>query len=218
MIELVHQNPDWIAVEKPSGISVHNAEDPENLISKLAKQLSVPTLFPVHRLDKETSGIQILALNPKTAAALATEFQQRAVVKVYQGIVRGILAGETLWNQSLSDKAEGRKNPAGAAKDRVSCETRVRVLRSTDYFSLCEFNLITGRQHQIRKHCGLHNHSLVGDLRYGDPKYNHKMAALYGFERMFLHCLRIELAGVTLNSPLPHEFGRILEPGVRKEP
>jgi RluA family pseudouridine synthase len=206
-LPILFQNHDFLAVEKPAGISVHNNEDPQNLILLLQRQLALKELFPVHRLDKETSGVQLLALNSAGARRWADEFQTKNVQKIYSGVLRGeIKQKQGVWNQSLSDKSEGRKNPAGLAKDRIPCETRFTLKEGNKYFSFCEFQLITGRQHQIRKHAALFNHALVGDPRYGDQNYNKKMAGIYKTDRMFLHCQRITIDGHVFESPVTAEF------------
>ncbi len=211
-LKILFQNADFVALDKPAGLSVHNVEDPQNLLDLAQTQLKVAKVYPVHRLDKETSGVQLLALNEAAARGLAEEFQQKnSVQKIYYGVLRGSLKTQVgVWAQALSDKGEGRRSPAGVAKDRVPCETRFRVIRQSKYFTLCEFNLITGRQHQIRKHCALAEHALVGDPRYGDPKYNQRMSELYHEPRMFLHCSRVEIRGQVLASPLPECFERML--------
>lgn len=204
-IPILFKSSEFIAVNKPTGISVHNNEDRENLLKQLADDY--PQLYPVHRLDKETSGVQILALNEKSAAHLALQFQSREVEKKYVGVLRGLLKEKSgIWNKSLSDKAEGRNNPQGQAKDRIACETKFKIIQQSKYFTLCEFDLITGRQHQIRKHAALTNHPLVGDPRYGDPKYNKKIAEVYNSGRMFLHCQSVTILGQKIESELPTEF------------
>jgi tRNA pseudouridine65 synthase len=209
-IKILFQEKNFLAVDKEAGISVHNNEDPHNLLLQLEKQLGVNKFFPVHRLDKETSGIQVLALNSEVARKLADEFQQRSVEKIYVGVLRGQLkVREGAWALSLSDKGEGRKNPAGLSKDRIPCETRFKVMKDTKFFSMCEFNLITGRQHQIRKHSAMDNHALVGDPRYGDPKYNTKIASIYKTDRMYLHCSRIQILGQTIECPAPLDFEKL---------
>ena len=205
-IEILFQNSDWVAVNKPAGLSVHNVEDPENLIQVLARQIAVPKLFPVHRLDKETSGVQLLALNEKAAAHLMQQFQQRSVLKFYQGITAGRLDQSGAWHEPLTDKAEGAKNPAGLAKDRLPCETTFRLLKQSEYFSWAEFQIHTGRQHQIRKHCALHGRALIGDPRYGNPKYNQKISDLYQFRRMALHSWRLIIDGQEVSCDAPSEF------------
>lgn len=203
---ILRETPDWLAIDKPPGVSVHN--DTQSVIELLHPKYG--EVLPVHRLDKETSGVQILALNAKAAKALAEEFQSRSVRKLYTGLTRGLLSESSgVWLTPLTDKAEGRVNPAGLAKDRVPCETRFRTLESSHYFALCEFELVTGRQHQIRKHCALAGHALVGDLRYGDKRHAEKIAALYGTSRMFLHCRELSVQGNVVVAPLPEDFLRL---------
>jgi len=210
-IQVLFQNDDFLAVNKPPGISVHNNEDPENLLVLLEKQLEIKKLYPVHRLDKETSGIQLLSTNSESAAKVAEEFQKKSVKKIYCGVLRGQLKSKSgIWTKSLTDKAEGRRSPEGLAKSRVPCETRFHVLQEIQYFTLCEFELITGRQHQIRKHTALTNHPIVGDPRYGEPKYNEKIIQMYKFDRMFLHCSRIEILGHIIQCNMPDCFTEIM--------
>jgi tRNA pseudouridine65 synthase len=205
-IPVLHQEADWLAVNKPAGLSVHNTEDSENLLTLLSRQLKTSSLHPVHRLDKETSGIQVLALSHQAAARLAAQFQDRIVSKYYQGVVAGKLPESGVWNDPLSDKGEGQKNPAGLAQDRKPCETTFKVLRRSDYFSWAEFQIHTGRQHQIRKHCALHGRALIGDPRYGNPKYNQKISELYQFRRMALHSSRLILSDVEISCDAPSDF------------
>lgn len=212
-MKIIFQNSDFIAVDKPAGVSVHNTEDPENLLTILQKDFK--KIFPVHRLDKETSGVQVLALNEKAAQRLSLEFQNRLVKKIYFGVVRGVLKiSEGIWQQSLTDKAEGRKNPQGKSQDRVSAETRFQCQETSKYFSLVKFDLLTGRQHQIRKHCALAKHALVGDGRYGDPSYNQKIVSIYKTDRMFLHCQELHIGGQVLVSSPPSEFESLLKGSV----
>lgn len=206
-IPVLVENQNFVAVNKPAGLSVHNEDSQGNLLSLLEAQLKIPKLFPVHRLDKKTSGVQILALNELAAQKLSQKFQEREVLKFYRGILRGKLSMlEGIWKSPLTDKAEGRKNPQGIARDRIPCETRYRVIQASNYFSDCEFQLITGRQHQIRKHAAISGNPLVGDPRYGDPKYNQKMTEIYKTNRMFLHCYQIEILENKILAPLPVEF------------
>jgi RluA family pseudouridine synthase len=205
-INVIFEDGEILVVNKPHGISVHNAEDPSNLLLLLNKNKNYK-LHPVHRLDKETSGIQLLAKNPQTAALLANEFSSHHVKKIYLGVLRGKMKDtKGVWNQQLSDKAEGAKNPAGLSKDRIPCETHFSVLRTNDYFSLCQFDLKTGRQHQIRKHAALNRHHILGDSRYGDKKYNEKMFQIYKFQRMLLHCSSLSILKYHFESPVNLEF------------
>lgn len=206
------QNENYLIVDKPVGWSVHNQDQSPNLLEYfLNKGLHV---LPIHRLDKETSGVQIFALNEEWARKLSTSFQSRTVKKNYVAVLCGALKQDHgIWKDSLSDKAEGRKNPAGLSEDRIHCETEFQVLEKNKYFSLVQFNLITGRQHQIRKHSVLNGHALLGDERYGNPKYNEKMAQIYGVSRMFLHCENIQMQDLELTAQAerPLDFDQLMK-------
>jgi RluA family pseudouridine synthase len=211
-IQLLFFDKNILVVDKPAGLSVHNNEDPQNLLQILEKQLNINKILPVHRLDKETSGVQILALNSKTASDWAKEFEEKRTQKTYAGILKGTLPQNSgTWSRPLSDKAEGRKNPQGLAKNRVPCETQFQVLKNSRHFTLCELNLLTGRQHQIRKHAALSNHAIVGDPRYNDPKYNQKIAQIYSQKRMFLHCKSVQILSQSFVSELPTDFSSLLD-------
>jgi tRNA pseudouridine65 synthase len=217
-LEILQQGTSWLVVNKPAGISVHN--DPNDVCQILKKQLkpgSFSDIHPVHRLDKETSGLLLIALNAKAAKDLAEQFQARTCQKTYFALLRGAIpVSETWqqWNQPISDKAEGRKNPQGLAKDRQEARTEYKVVEASAYFSLIEVNLLTGRQHQIRKHSAMAKHSIVGDGRYGDPKYNSRMAEMYKTDRMFLHAARLKISidgqEQVFEAPLPPEYKKLL--------
>ena len=195
---IVGEGVDWLVLNKPTGVSVHNdAQDVCHLLRAQLKKGSFEDIFPVHRLDKETSGLLLVALTATRSRELAVQFQERTCEKYYQAIVRGSLPETSnfgTWSFPISDKAEGRKNPQGLAKDRQEARTEFKVLKTSPYFSWLELHLLTGRQHQIRKHSAIARHAIVGDPRYGDPKYNERMAKIYQTSRMFLHASRLQIA------------------------
>ncbi|WP_374035313.1 RluA family pseudouridine synthase [Bdellovibrio bacteriovorus] len=213
-IPVIEKSKHWLVINKPSGVSVHN--DPPDVRTLLKKQLtpgSYQDIHPAHRLDKETSGLLLVGLDAETAANLSGQFQEHKVEKTYYALLRGempVSPDWQEWNTPISDKAEGRKNPQGLLKDRVEARTLYKVLEANKYFSMVEVRLITGRQHQIRKHTALIRHAIVGDTRYGDPKYNERMANIYQTKRMFLHAARmtVMINGYkhSFEAPLPPEF------------
>lgn len=217
-LTIIDQGNDWLVINKPEGLTVHN--DPNDVLHILRRQMDLPSnqeLHLIHRLDKETSGLLLLSLNSKSASSLAAQFQERQTEKIYRAVLRGALPqsdNQLEWTFPITDKAEGRKNPQGLSKDRVEAKTLFKVINNNSYFSLVEVQLLTGRQHQIRKHSALAKHAIVGDPRYGDPKYNEKMAKIYGTSRMFLHAQRLTIVidGVkkTFESETPPEFIKIL--------
>lgn len=195
------QNQNFKIVDKPAGLSVHNDEPgSQNFIQVLQQQLQVENIFPVNRLDKETSGLMVVAFNSEAARDLAELFQKKLVLKKYRAILRGELGSkgeldsqstnkqdQGTWNFPISDKAEGRVNPAGLSQNRKPSTTHFQVIQKTRHNTLVELTLETGLQHQIRKHAALAGHAIVGDSRYNDKKYNDMIRGRYGFDRMFLH-------------------------------
>ncbi len=207
-IQIIHQEKDWICVNKPSGLSVHNAEDDTNLKEVLLKQLNVEWIQPVHRLDKETSGLIIFALTKSSLTIWSDIFSKHSIEKKYLGITRGQLASDSgIWNLALTDKGEGRNNPAGIKKNQKECITHFNTVLKNKYFSLVEFKIETGRQHQIRKHCALAKHHLIGDNRYGDKKFNKRIQSLYEFIDTALHAFQLDFSyegkKITLNAKEP---------------
>jgi 23S rRNA-/tRNA-specific pseudouridylate synthase len=208
----------WWAVNKPAGMSVHN--DPKNdLLSVFQKQLGLTTaLHAVHRLDKETSVVILLAKDASTAHQLTQALQQPTAQKIYRALLRGApktASTSWVWNQPLTDKAEGRLNPQGKSQDRQACTTQVTKLRSTAYITEIQAELITGRQHQIRKHAALNQQAILGDTRYNDVKYNSMIQERYKVTRMMLHAELLRFPWnqqeLEIQAPVPTEFDQILQ-------
>ncbi len=218
-LPIVEKSKNWIVIDKPHGISVHNeTHDVRALLKNQLQKGTFDDIYPVHRLDKETSGLLVVATEAETAAALSDQFQDHSAEKTYVAVVRGQIETTeewTTWDFPISDKAEGRKNPQGLLKDRLESKSLVKVLESNKFFSLIEVKILTGRQHQIRKHAALARHAIVGDTRYGDPKYNDKMAEVYGTDRMFLHAFRLTLTvggrKKTFETSIPKEFRAMVQ-------
>ena len=197
----------WLAVDKPCGISVHN--DPGNdLVSLLsdkikadqllARNLGVDSSFgvhPVHRLDKETSGVILLAADNKMLSKLSDLFMKNQVKKTYITLVHGSFGQEKkkfqCWNFPLSKMAGGRNDPAGKGR-RVECKTRYKVLQQSNRYSLLEIDLLTGRKHQIRRHAKLAGHPITGDSRYGSKKSVNYLKDTLSYDRLGLHCKSLE--------------------------
>lgn len=192
IIEIIEEQDGWLAVGKPAGLSVHNAEDGYNLLSILEEQLGC-TLHAAHRLDQPTSGVMLLGKNPQS-----TQMLQEALTtatKEYTAIIRGVVKPEDgTWTWPLSNKGEGFRNPQGRKNDRVEARTTYRTIRSNQYFTMVCLTLDTGRQHQIRKHAAMAKHQVVGDTRYGDRRYNSMIAKRYQMDELCLCASRLDVA------------------------
>lgn len=219
----------WVAIDKPFDVSVHNAEsshlqydaislvnDLLNADSNLSKLCKVQAGFapsPVHRLDVGTSGVLLMALSKARAADLAQAFSNKETQKTYLAALKGKLASDTLdWTYALTDKAEGRTNPAGRG-EKKPCQTRVKKIKESLYFSLAQIVISTGRTHQIRRHAALAKHPVIGDTRYGSVEYAKKITQIYGVNRLALHAkelvIKIDNKQICIQSPEPEFVAKL---------
>ncbi len=203
-IPILSTGNGWMAVDKPAGLSVHN--DPGADLCALVEKgfRSNPVLaeavggepesgiHPVHRLDRQTSGVILLACDPEIFRRLSEQFEKRTVIKRYIAILHGRLPdpdtedGWGLWDFPLSESAGGRNDPQGRGK-RFKCRTRFRVTEHTPHYTLVECELLTGRKHQIRRHARLAGHAVTGDDRYGTVRSIRYLQERCGFFRLGLH-------------------------------
>lgn len=231
-IAVIGSGPRWIVVEKPCGISIHN--DPGSDLCSLvlaalqSGRLTGPgpdsrTLHAAHRLDKETSGIVLLAGDSETLAFFGRQFTEKSVGKQYLAVVHGRVDVDaadrewTEWTWPLTEAAAGRNDPMGRG-NRLPCATRVRPLSHSPHYSLIECEPLTGRKHQIRRHAKLAGHPVVGDRRYGTTRSLDYLRRHHDFHRLGLHAhtLAIRLPEqdtiTTFRSNgLPQELRRLFE-------
>ncbi len=217
-IKIIEHGQGWICLEKPGGMSVHN--DPgRDLLSDLQKNLGpgiTEILQPVHRLDKETSGLLLVATDRGTLTGLSDLFAGGKVTKRYKALVHGHFdQDQGTWDTPLTKSAGGRTDPRGRGK-RVKALTRYRVLDHSIHYTLLDVELFTGRKHQIRRHAKLAGHPVVGDSRYGSPRALEFLKTEKQFESMGLHSYFLSFKDkgrtVTLELPdLPPEIERLFE-------
>ena len=188
MIKIIEESDSWLIINKPSGTSVHN--DKESVIEFFKEKGTTTT--PVHRIDKDTSGLLLLSKNTESVNALQTSLSKSS--KMYIAICRGkVNENEGTWLDQLSEKAEGFKNPRGKKSDLKDCITSWKKIYSNKYFSLILFKIETGRTHQIRRHCAIHKLEIIGDKRYGDSKYQKMIKNKYSFHKMALHSYKLDI-------------------------
>jgi len=208
MSELVlHEGDGWLAVNKPPGMVVHDG--PGSLVATL-EAAGYHGASPCHRLDAETSGVMLCSQRSDMKAGITASLAEPQTLKQYQGVVKGQLAGSGTWDQPISPKAEGRKNPRGVSATRVPAATDYTALGEHEHLTVASFVLRSGRTHQIRKHAACNKHTILGDTRYG-PASRHA-----GFDGMALHAarLRIVVDGTThrFEAPLPTTWDALLAP------
>ena len=172
--EVLHSDPLLMIIHKPAGLPIHaTARFHRNtLVAVLRERFNEDVPHPAHRLDRETSGLMVLARTAMADTALKESFRRREVDKSYLAIVHGRPPQEGLIDLPLGpDVDSGIRVKMGVAFAGSPARTRYGVLSSRGDFSLVEAQPETGRQHQIRAHLGALGHPIVGDKLYGeDPR------------------------------------------------
>lgn len=225
---IIFENDDVCVINKPSGISAHadGARHEETVADWLvahapsAHGVGEPLVLAtgsvverhgiVHRLDKETSGVMVLAKTQEAFLYLKTQFQDREVAKVYRAFVWGVIKDK----EGHIDKPIGRSRSDfrrrsaefGAKPPLRDAQTLFSVLARNDSFSYVEAKPLTGRMHQIRVHFKAHGNPIVCDKLYLP-----KRECALGFSRLALHAFSLSLSlpeGVTrtFEAPLPADF------------
>jgi tRNA pseudouridine65 synthase len=182
-VEPLYRDEHLVAVNKPSGLAVHRgwATDRVTALS-LARDTSGRHVYPVHRLDRGTSGVLVFAFDGATAALLQERFKERAVLKRYLALTRGITPESGRIDHPVPRSEDGERVPA------VTSYRRLGV--ALDRYSLIEAIPETGRLHQIRRHLKHLHHPLIGDTKYGDGRENRRWREL-GLTRLALHAAEL---------------------------
>jgi tRNA pseudouridine65 synthase len=201
--EILFLDEDMVAVNKPTGIKVHRARgdhgEPGYVLQRLRDQIG-RRLYPVHRLDRPTSGVLVFGLRPDVTRILAGYFTGRVVEKTYLAVVRGYVEEQGCIDRPLNRvDAAGRKCPeqvpALTRFHRLAmAELPVAVSRHpTSRYSLVEVRPETGRMHQIRRHFRHISHPVIGDRRHGDNRHNRYFTETLGVGRMLLASVELRL-------------------------
>ncbi len=231
-LEIIHRDKQLLVIDKAAGMSVHPGAGRSSgtLVNALLHH------FPgiegvgtsgrpgiVHRLDKDTSGLILVALDPKTHRALSRLFLTREISKEYLALVWGCPTPEQgIIEASIGRSPSDRKKMSVLSAGGREATTRYRVIVRAGAFALLSCELLTGRTHQIRVHLAHRGHPIVGDPLYGgrrwknipDPAFR---ALLRAFPRQALHAHRLAFvhpahgAAVEYRSPLPDDIRELLD-------
>ena len=217
-----------MAIDKPAGVAVHGGSGVSfGVIEQLRRARPASTnLELVHRLDRETSGVLLVAKKRSALKNLQDQFRDRETGKTYLALVLG------LWpsNKKVIDSplfkytvetgvGEGERRVKVVDKDDpngMRSITLVRVARTVGPYTLLEVTIKTGRTHQIRVHLASQGHPIAGDDKYGDFEHN-KLLQKMGLKRMFLHAWQLKFQHpqshrpVSLQAPLPPELKNFVD-------
>lgn len=213
-------------MEKPPGLLVHPSKlakrEEETALKILRDQLG-QWVFPVHRLDRPTSGVLLFALSTEAASWLSQKFQNEEVSKTYYAVVRGWLPeGKQSFEQELRKVTRAKKYD-GDYQRAVTDYERIESFElpfsthadhQTSRYSLVRVRPRTGRWHQIRRHFAMASHPLIGDTIYGVGIHNRLFREKFQAHRLFLHCTEMSFidgsTSTTLTSEPPPEFRGLL--------
>jgi tRNA pseudouridine65 synthase len=203
ILNIIYQDEYIVAIDKPAGLLVHRSmlDKHETLFAlQLVRDQINQHVFPVHRLDRPTSGVLVFALSPEVARLLGEQFSSQKVLKRYLAIVRGHApeAGEIDYAlKEQLDKIADKK--VKQDKEAQPAFTRYRRLSEFEFpfpvsrypsarYSLLSLEPKTGRKHQLRRHLAHINHPIIGDTTHGDGKHNQFLKLNYGFSGLGLSC------------------------------
>jgi tRNA pseudouridine65 synthase len=206
-LEVVYRDAHLVAINKPAGLASHRGWASDELPAlQLVRDQIGQAVYPVHRLDRATSGLLVFALRPEIARDMQAVLAKSD--KCYLALCRGHNEALTQVDHPLA------KEPGG---ERRAAVTDFRWLGTFERYGLYEARPRTGRTHQIRRHLKHVSQPIVGDVRYGKGDHNRLFRERFGFHRLALHCHRIEFAHprggqpVELHAPLDRAFTRLLE-------
>jgi tRNA pseudouridine65 synthase len=191
--DILFEDDHFVAIIKPPGLLMHRtriSEDTVFLVQMLRDEIG-QRVYPVHRLDRATSGALILGKSAEAASRLGEQFMDKSVAKKYISIVRGWVPETGTIDYALDDPDSGKGRLQAITHFRrlgtSEIEAAIGLRYKTARFSLVEAQLETGRRHQIRKHFAHLNYPVIGDRRHGDVKQNTYFRNVFDLNRMFLH-------------------------------
>lgn len=220
-IDVVYEDKDIIVVNKPKGMVVHPANgNPDGTLVNAIMAICKDSLSGiggeirpgiVHRLDKDTSGLLIVAKNDMAHVNMSEQIKRHEVKKTYIALVRGVVKE----NEATIDMPIGRSNSdrkkMAVTKNGKNAVTHIKVLKRYDKYTLLEINIETGRTHQIRVHLAHIGYPVIGDYIYSNGKNE------FGIIGQCLHAKSLEFKhpitgkDMKLEAPLPEYFEKVLQ-------
>lgn len=229
-LRILYHDAHFVALNKPAGMLVHpSSEAPEasNYALQRVRDYVGQRVYPLHRLDRPTSGVLLFALDQTTASQMAPLFHRGGVRKQYLAVVRGYTASEGRIDHSLKRLSVRRRPKAcdGRLQDAVTTYRRLGKIElpfgvdryPTSRYSLVALKPKTGRRHQLRRHMKHIAHPIIGDTCYGKGVHNRFFADHFGCPSLLLSAVALSfehpLTGTTIGirAPLPSQFTGLIQ-------
>ena len=230
-LPLLHLDEQLVVVGKPSGLLVHRSaiatEASEFALQSVRDQLG-KHVYPVHRLDRATSGALLMALDVESARILSAQFQAGTVEKTYLAVVRGSPKAQFTVDHPLKEELDRKADrlaradkPAQDAVTDFNTLNQIEFAVQVDKFPTSRYALVearprTGRKHQIRRHLAHAGHPIAGDVEHGSGKHNRFFREMFGVHRLLLACTRLSFDHprtgdrLTVPAPLSPDFAALL--------
>ncbi|MCX8588581.1 MULTISPECIES: tRNA pseudouridine(65) synthase TruC [unclassified Gilliamella] len=217
MFEILYQDDALIAINKPSGWLVHRSwldKHETTVVMQTLRDQIGQHVFPIHRLDRPTSGVLLFALSSETARLMSQQFATKQIEKTYHAIVRGYVEGEAIIDYPLVEEldkiADKFSTPNKPAQDAITfyrgiskIEVPIKVGKfDTARFSFVELTPQTGRKHQLRRHMKHIFHPILGDSKHGDLHQNRAFTAYFGIKRLMLHASSLNIIHPLTQCPI----------------
>ena len=216
-IKILFEDEYLVAIHKPAGLLVHRtylARKEKYFAMQMTRDLVGCHVFPVHRLDRPTSGVLLFAKNSEVANLLCQQFQQKTTQKTYLALVRGHVNEAVVMDyplkEELDDIADKHADKDKAAQDAIShfwpllnAEIPFQSGRyPTSRYAFLKLQPLTGRKHQLRRHLAHFRHPILGDTTHGDGKQNKFIRDFLSTRRLWLIAKKLELIHPVTNEPL----------------
>ncbi len=219
-LNIVYQDQDVAVIDKPQGLTVHagSGTQGDTLVNALLYHLDnlsgingVIRPGIVHRIDKNTSGLLVIAKNDKAHLSLAKQLEDKTCHRIYLALLEGVVKDDNGTIRTFIDRSQKDRTKMAVSKTGREAITDFKVIKRYAQHTLCEFSLRTGRTHQIRVHAKHIGHPIVGDKEYGykNQKFNLEGQLLHAHKLEFIHPTTNKL--VSFVSDLPAYFQKILK-------
>ncbi|AJE02308.1 pseudouridine synthase [Geobacter pickeringii] len=206
-IAILHRDDHLVAVAKPAGLLVHRSpidRHETRFALQEVRDLLRRHVYPVHRLDKPTSGLLLFALTPEAARSLTDAFAAGAVAKRYLAVARGIVPDDGVIDHPLTEEPDRFDGTEGANRLPREAVTLYRRLAATELpvatgryptsrYSLVLLEPKTGRRHQLRRHLKHLRHPIIGDTTHGEGRHNRLFREQFACGRLLLHAAELTL-------------------------
>ncbi len=231
-LEILYQDEYLVAINKPTGLLVHKSMIDRHEIyfaMKMLRDQIGQWVYPIHRLDKPTSGVLLFALDSYTAKLMSEQFKEHTIQKTYIAVVRGYIDESGVIDYALSVKLDKiADKDVKAVTEPQDALTEFKRLETVEVdfavgryeksrYSLVELKPKTGRKHQLRRHMKHLSHHMLGDTKYGRGEHNKMIRKEFDCHRLLLHAISLEVThpytqkSLILNAKLDETFLDIFE-------